>query len=48
MGNMNPAGAIPSVLSKRGMQTAEELENFPRFHLGGLRSPGNGDLHIVV
>lgn len=32
---MIPAGAIPSVLGKRRMQTAEELVNSPGFHLGG-------------
>lgn len=52
---MIPAGAIPSVLGKRRMQTAEELVNSPGFHLGGgggaagLRGSGDGNLgHILV
>lgn len=34
VGNMNPAGSIPSVLGKQRMQGAEEIVNFPLFHFG--------------
>lgn len=51
-GSANPAGAVPSVLGKQRMQTAEKLVNFHDIIWGrgvGLRSPGDGDSrHIVV